>query len=168
MRVLALAVLTAVLPGCRKPAPPPPAPTPQALGKELATFPQMLVPLTAQSVIDYQDALARKGADNVTITSFRQTYILREATVENKKVKLFVGYAGTWQAPKGSPLQPMAIQQFLRAFAADPEAEVAMVAAPKGTFFFTRVQLPDVIGAARDAGARSEDLPFSLVLGNGR
>lgn len=166
MSRLPLVILLAAFAACgRKPASPP---TAAALGAELATFPQLLVPPTEQTLIDWKEAVARKGAENVTLTSFRQSYTHGSATVNGKEVAVFVAYAGPWQAQKGMPLQLMSVPQFLRAFAADPQTDLAMVAAPKGNLFFTREQLPEIIGAVRAAGAASEDLPFTLIGGIGR
>jgi hypothetical protein len=166
MRLLPLVVLIAALAACgRKP---PAAPTPEALGTELATYPQILVPLTPQTLEDLRDVIARKGIENVSLSTFKQSYAHGSATVNGKHIAVFVAFAGTWQAPKGVPLQPMSVQQYLRAFAGDVETDVATLAAPKGNMFFTREQLPDVIGAARAAGASSGDLPFVVVAGSGR
>jgi hypothetical protein len=166
MKRAAFVVLAAAFLACRKPAPK--APAAEALGAELATFRQVLVPLTQQTLTEFQDAVSLKGAENVTLMNFRQTYEHGTATVDGSTVALFIAYAGPFQAPKGTPLQAMSVQQFLGAFAGDPATDIATLAAPKGNIFFTRQQLPDVIGAARAAGASSGDLPFSLIYGNGR
>ncbi len=165
MKLTAL-VLLAALCACRKA--PPQAPTAEALGAELASFPQLLAPLTQASLADYNDAVQRKGAENVMMTSFRQSYEHVKGKAGNKEVLLFIGFSGTFQAPQGVGLQPMSIQQFLRAFAADAQVDFATVRTPKGNLFFTRAQLPEIIGAARRAGAKDDDLPFAIVNGSGR
>lgn len=166
MKRLPLLVLVGAL-ACGKPAPPAP-PTVAAIGAELATFPQVLVPLSEKAWVDYTEAVSREGAANVTSASFRLAYMHGEASGKSKKAAVFVAYATPWEAPAKAPLQPMSVLQFLRAFAVDAETELAVVRAAKGGIIFSREQLPDVIGAARGAGASSEVLPFSLVRGSGR
>lgn len=167
MSRLPFAVLLAALLACRKPAPPAP-PTPEALAAELATFPQLLAPVAPEAVDDFTAAVARDGAARAGSAYIRKNYIHSSSTVNGRKAEVFVGYAGPWQAPKGTALQPMSVQQFLRTFGSDAQTDIATVIAPKGNMFFTREQLPDIIAAARAAGARSEDLPFTVVVGSGR
>lgn len=59
----------------------------------------------------------------------------------------------------------MAVQQYLRAFGADEEINLASVVAPRGSIFFTREQLPKIIAAARAAGAGDADQSYSVVYG---
>lgn len=166
MSRLPLMILLVAL-ACQRPAPLLP-PTPAALGAELATFHQVLVPLTPETLDDLKAAIAREGIENVTLTSFRQSYVHGSATVNGKKTAVFVAYSGPWQAPKGMLLRPMSVHQYLRAFAADAQTDLAMLTAPKGNMFFTRDQLPEILGVTRTAGASSDDLPFALISGSGR
>ncbi len=167
MNRLAFAVLLAALPACRKPGPPVP-PTPAAIGAELATYPQLLAPLTHESMESLVEAVNSHGAGSVTAANFRQSYLHRTAIINGVKTAVFVGYSTPWQALEKTPLQPMSVLQFLHAFAVDAETEIVMLHTPKGTLYFTREQLVDVIGAARTAGATSGDQPFTFVLGSAK
>lgn len=162
MRRLAGLLLLAALAACgRKPGPP----TPQAVGAELATFPQLLVPISSTTWALMQQEAALGGAGHPTADKYPKPYARAGVLVAGKESSVFLGYTGVFLAPAPVPLQPMSVQQFLRAFAMDGETEMAAVVAPKGSIFFTREHLPDVIGAAREAGATSSDLPYSIVRG---
>lgn len=140
-------------------------PTPEALGAELASFPQVLLPLTQDAYKRYTN-LAEKP--NPETAGGRQLYTHGSATVAGKPVALFLAYSGPWQAPKGLVLQPVSVLQFLRAFTADSQTDIAAVAAPKGSLYFTRAQLPDIVVAAKAAGASDADIPFGFIIGSGR
>lgn len=164
MNRLVLPLLLAALAACgEKPAAAPP--TPAAVGAELATFPQLLVPISSQTWAGMQQAVARGDPGLSFAHQYLRPYAHASVIVDGRENAVFVGYAGVWLAPAPVPLQPMSVQQFLKAFAADDGANLATVVAPKGSIFFTREQLPDVIGAARAAGATSADLPYSVVRG---
>lgn len=165
MSRLALAVLAAALASCRKPPIVPP--TAEALGAELATFPQLLAPLTPKTVDDMLDEMKMKGTTLPPAPSLEPQYLHGTATVNGKNIPVFVGYATPWKAPKGAPLQAMSVLQFVHAFAADTQTDVAMIVAPKGNIYFTREQEIDVFTAARAAKASSADLPFTMVRGGG-
>jgi hypothetical protein len=167
MRISALLLLAGALAACGK-APAPPAPTAQALGAELATFPQLLVPVSTSTWASMQAAVARNDMDHANANQYPRPYAHPVVTVGGKETPVLVAYAGAWLAPAPVPLQPMSVQQFLRAFGADEGTDLASVIAPKGRMFFTREQLPDVIAAARAAGATAEDAPYGIVLGLAR
>ena len=154
MRPFSLTLLLITLAACRKTAPPAP-PTPEALGAELATFRQVLMPLTPEAL-----NTARSDRPN--------PYALGSVLLDGRPAAVFAAYAGPWLAPREMLAQPMSIQQFLSAFGNDRRAGLAEVIAPKGALFFTREQLPDVIRAARAAGASDEALPFTIIRGAGQ
>jgi len=144
---------------------PPAAPTAEAVGAELATFPQLLVPISSQTWASMQSAAARNDTEHTAANQYPQPYAHSTVRVNGRDISAFVAYTGVWLAPAPVPLQPMSVQQYLRAFAADADTDLASVIAPKGSIFFTREQLPDVMGAARNAGATTADLPYSMVRG---
>ena len=158
MNRLPLVLLLLALAACGKKAPTPP--TPEAVGAELATFPQLLVPISSSTWASMQADPGSPTADQ-----YPRPYAHAAVLVDGRETPVFVGYTGVWLAPAPVPLQPMSVQQFLRAFAADAETDLARVIAPKGSIFFTRGQLPDVMSSARGAGAASADLPYSVVRG---
>lgn len=162
---LALLVMLAALAACGSKAPPGP-PTAEAIGAELATFPQLLVPISSGAWAGMNRIAAAYPA--ATPDLFPQPYAHGSAEAGGRTTAFFLGYASVWQAPAAVPLQPMSVQQFLRAFAADAATDHAGVIAPKGTIFFTREQLAEVMGAARTAGSTSADLPFMMVVGAGK
>lgn len=166
MKIAALVILAAALAACGKPRPK--APTPEAVGAELATFPQLLVPISSQTWASMQAAVARNDAEHAAANQYPQPYAHGSVLVGGLETPVIVAYTGVWLAPAPVPLQPMSVQQYLRAFGADAGTDLAGVIAPKGSIFFTREQLPDVIGAARKAGAGSEELPYSVVRGAAR
>ena len=162
-----LVILLAAFGACRKQAPTTP-PTPEALGAEIATFHQVLVPISTQTFVNMREAAARRGIENVSPGDFLDPYALGSVLINGQTVAVFTAYTGPWQAPREMPTQPMSIQQFLRAFGSDQRSNLAAIIAPKGNIFFTREQLLDVIGAARASGASSEDIPFTVIRGSGR
>ncbi|MBI2387246.1 MAG: hypothetical protein HYV14_14735 [Elusimicrobia bacterium] len=168
MRTAALVVLAAALAACGKTPEPPKAPTPAAVGAELATFPQLLVPISTSTWASMQAAAARNDPDHANANQYPRPYAHHAVRIDGRDVPVITAYTGVWLAPAPVPLQPMSVQQYLRAFGADADTDLASVIAPKGTIFFTREQLPDVIAAARAAGATSEDLPYGIVHGVAR
>ncbi|MDD5301680.1 MAG: hypothetical protein PHS14_01115 [Elusimicrobia bacterium] len=166
MKIAALVILAAALAACGKT--PPKAPTPEAVGAELATFPQLLVPISSQTWAGMQVAAKINDPGHVNANQYPHPYAHGSVLVGGRETAVIVAYTGVWLAPAAVPLQPMSVQQFLRTFGADPGTDLAGVIAQKGNIFFTREQLPDVIGAARKSGATSEDLPYSMVRGAGR
>lgn len=164
---LFVAILLAAASACRKPAPPEPA-TSKALGVELATFRQVLLPLTGETLENLRRAIRLHGPESVTLTSFQQTYVHGTATVNGAKASVLIAYSDPWRAPKGIFLQPMSVLQYLRAFANDAGTDLTMLSTPKGEIFFTREQLSEVSIAASEAGAGADDLPFVLIRGSGR
>lgn len=163
MNRLALLVLLIALAACgKKPAA---APTAEAVGAELATFPQLLVPISSQTWASMQSAALRKDAEHSDANQYPQPYAHATVILNGREIPAFVAYTGVWLAPTPVPLQPMSVQQFLRTFAANADMDLASVIAPKGSIFFTREQLPDVMGSARTAGAGATDLPYSIVRG---
>lgn len=168
MRAAALVVLAAALAACGKAPAPPAAPTAAALGAELATFPQLLVPISTTTWAGMQKAIAINDTTRVDANQYPQPYAHYTVRISSTDVPVIVAYTGVWLAPAPIPLQPMSVQQYLRAFGADAGTDLASVIAPQGRIFLTREQLPDVIAAARAAGATSDDLPYSIVHGVAR
>lgn len=168
MRRLALALALAALAACGKKAPETVAPSPAAVGAELATFPQLLVPISTQTWAAMAAASERGDGYHSAATQYAKPYAHGVARVEGRESDVFVGYSSVLLAPAPVPLQPMSVQQFLSAFAADDATNLASVVAPKGAIFITREQLPEVIGAARAAGAPAGDMPYSVVRGEKR
>lgn len=168
MKAAALVVLAAALAACGKAAAPPAPPTAQALGAELATFPQLLVPVSTETWASMQAAVVRNDMDHANANQYQRPYAHPVVTVGGKDTRVLVAYTGAWLAPAPVPLQPMSVPQFLRTFGADEGTDLASVIAPKGRMFFTREQLPDVIAAARAAGAVAGDAPYGIVLGLAR
>lgn len=167
---LAALLIVAALAACGKAdeAPPAAPPTPEAVGAELATFPQILVPISTATWTSMQEAAARDDLPRINATAHPHPYAHPTVLVDGKETPVLMGYTGLWLAPSPLPLQPMSVQQFLRVFGAGEGADLASVIAPRGAIFFTRAQLPDVIAAARAAGASSAELPYSLVRGAAR
>lgn len=157
-----------LLAACGRTPADPKAPPPQAVGAELATFPQLLVPISTSAWAGMQDAAARNDPARAVPDAYPQPYAHDSVLVEGKETSAIVAFTGVWLAPSPVPLRPMSVQQYLRAFGADAGTDLASVIAPKGRIFFTREQLPDVIAAARAAGATSEDLPYGVVRGAAR
>ncbi|MEK7232583.1 MAG: hypothetical protein AAB268_02110 [Elusimicrobiota bacterium] len=166
MRLAALAVLAAAFAACGNP--PEKTPTPDAVGAELATFPQLLVPISSQTWASMQMATKRNDVNFINANQYPQPYAHGSVLVADRDTPVILAYTSVWLAPAPAPLQPMSVQQYLRIFGAVTEINLAVVIAPKGNIFFTREQLPDIMGAVRKAGAGSEDLPYSVVHGAGR
>lgn len=166
MRRLALPLLLVALASCGKLAPE--TPTPAAIGAELATFPQLLVPISTQTWAAMAAASERGDGDHSAANRYAKPYAHGVAHVDGRESPVFVGYSSVLLAPAPVPLQPMSVQQFLSAFALDDGTNLASVIAPKGAIFLTREQLPELIGAARTAGATAGDMPYSVVRGEAR
>lgn len=170
MKIAALVVLAAALAACDKDKSPaaPTAPAAEAVGIELATFPQLLVPISTQTWASMRAAAARNDASGLTADRYPEPYAHATVQVDGRTTIVLAAYTSVRLAPARIPLQPMKAQQFLRAFTADMDAELGSVVAPQGHIFFTRSQLPDIIIAAAKAGAGIDDLPYSIVRGTGR
>jgi len=164
---LALVVLAAALAAaCRKPAPPEP-PTPEEIGAELATFPQLLVPLSTDTAKGLKRAIELRGRlENVTRDDFEQSYEVVSVNEGGVSLAVMLAYAGAWLAPSGTLSQAMSVPQFFHAFEADAQAGVAVIVAPKGNIVITRDQIPRVRAKLVDAGVSDRQLPFSLVRGS--
>lgn len=167
MRLLALPLLLALAACGSKPAATP-APTPADIGAELATFAQLLVPISTQTWAAMAAAAERGDVYHSEANQYTKPYALGVARIDGRENAVFVGYSSVLLAPAPVPLQAMSVQQFLRAFAAADGANLASVIAPKGGIFIKREELPDVIGAARAAGATAGDMPYSVVRGEAR
>lgn len=165
MRLSALLLLAAALAACgTKPSAAPVPPTPEALGAELATFPQLLVPISTSTWSLMLDAGSKKDPQGAKATWHTNPYAHVSLSIDGKHAEALIAYTGVWLAPRPAPLQPMSVQQYLQAFAADAGTDLAIVVAPKGTFYITRTQLVDVMQAASAAGAGLVDLPYSIIL----
>ncbi len=168
MRFFALVVLAVTITACGK-AKTPEAPTgPDAVGAELATFPQLLVPISTQTWASMRAAAAKDDISSLTADRYPQPYARATVQVNGHTTVVLPAYTSVRLAPAQVPLQVMTVQQYLRAFTADPVADLGGVVAPRGHIFFTRAQLPDVVIAAAKAGAGLEDMPYSVVRGAGR
>lgn len=154
-----LLVLATAHAACRKSAPP--ASDPAAIGRELATFRQVLMPLSPQFV----ELIGRSGVERAVPSDVPVPYMLGEIPVNGRLSPVFAAYTDPWKAPKGLAMRPMSIDQFLSSFAFDMRADIALVRAPKGDIHFTRGQLPEVLAAAHAAGAAVENLPLSVING---
>ena len=169
MSRLTLAVLLAALAACQKPAPPASAPpTPEALGAELATFRQILVPISTQTWSEMQWAVSHGDEERSKAYQYPQPYAHALVPLNGRDTDVLVAYTSIWLAPDLVPLQPMSVEQYLRAFEADTGTNLATLIAPMGTIFFTREQLPGILAAAKASGASSTDLPYSVVRGAAR
>ena len=170
MKIVAFAVLAALLAACGRDKTPaaPTAPTAEAIGAEMATFPQLLVPISTTTWAGMQAAAARNDASGLTADRYPRPYAHGTVQVNGRTTAVLAAYTSVRLAPAQMPLQPMKVQQFLRALTADDEAELGSVIAPQGHIFFTRAQLPDVVIAAAKAGAGIDDMPYSIVRGTGR
>ena len=169
MKITALLVLTTLIAACGgKTTPPPSAPTAEAIGAELATFPQLLVPISTTTWASMRAAAARGDAAGLTADRYPHPYTYATVEVNGRTAIVLAAYTSIRLAPGQMPLQPMKVQQYLRAFTADMDAELASVVTPQGHIFFTRAQLSDVVIAAAKAGAGLDDMPYSIVRGTGR
>jgi hypothetical protein len=170
MRIAALVVLAVTLAACGKEKSPaaPAAPTAEAMGAELATFPQLLVPISTQTWASMRAAAARNDISGLTANLYPQPYSHASVQVDGRNAAVLAAYTSVSLVPAQIPLQVMTVQQYLRAFTADMVADIGSVVTPRGHIFFTRAQLPDIIITAAKGGARLEDMPYSVVRGTGR
>lgn len=164
MKIAALAAVLA-LAACGKTPPIPQAPTPAAVGAELATYTQLLAPISPETWARMQEAAARRDAEGSLAIRHHNPYAHAAVRVDGKETAAIVAYTSAWLAPATVPLQPMSVSQFLRAFGADTGTNLASVISPHGTLVFTREQLPHVYTAALAAGAPVEDQRYSVVFG---
>ena len=74
MRTAALVVLAAALAACGKAPKTPAAPTPAAVGAELATFPQLLVPISTTTWAGMQKAIALNDMTRANAVQYPQPY----------------------------------------------------------------------------------------------
>ena len=162
MSRLALVVLIAALAACGK-SRPGGGPTADELGAEAATFAQVLVPLSTQTLAGFEEAVKRNPS-SVTAADFPLIYEAGYATIDGRSVPVMVGYANPWLAPADVIYQPMSVPQFLRA--CQSEGLDAVLIAPKGRIFISRLQLEDVRAKVVALGAPSSDMPFSFIRGN--
>lgn len=154
----AFVVLVAALAACGRGEAPPAPPSASELGAELATFRQILVPLSPATAEN-----AKLDPEN-----FKEVYELGTTTSEGASIGVLVAYSDPWLLPASAIGRPMSVLQFLRAFGQEERAQAAALVAPKGQLYFTRAQLPGVLAGARTAGASDADLPFSAVKGSAR
>jgi len=161
MSRLALAALIA-LAACGKPRPAG-GPTAAELGSEAATFAQVLVPLSTQTLAGFEEAVKRNPR-TVTPSDFPLIYELGYATIDGRTVPVMVGYATPWMAPADVLHQPMNVPQFLRA--CQLEGRDAVLIAPKGRIFIPRSQLEEVRAKVVSLGPPKPDLPFGFIRGN--
>jgi len=170
MRIIALVLLAVAIAACGKEKSPvvPTAPTAEAIGAELATFPQLLVPISTQTWASMRTAAASNNLSGLTADRYPQPYARASVQVNGRNAVVLAAYTSVRLAPAQVPMQVMAVQQYLRVFTADTAADLGGVVTPQGHIFFTRAQLPDVIIGATKAGSSFEDMTYSVVRGTGR
>lgn len=162
-----LAALTAAaFSACGEKAPKPP--TPEEVGTELATFRSVFVPISSGTWKSMELAQKRDPNAIVRPNQFPEPYAHGLVLIGDREATVSVAYTSVLLAPAPVPLEAMSVTQYLRAFEYDARAELASVIAPKGRLFIARDALPRVAGAARAAGAPTDDAPFSVVRGTGR
>lgn len=169
MKLAALALLAVLIAACggEKKAPPAP-PTAEALGAELATFPQLLVPISTTTWASMRAAASRGNDAGIEASRYPNPYDHGKVQVAGRETPILVAFTSVMMAPAGVPLQPMSVQQYLRAFMADAGTDLGGVVAQKGNIYFTRAQLPDIIIAVSKTGVTLDDMPYSMVRGAGR
>ena len=151
MKRLMIVALTAALTACGKTKIPPSPTSAAAVGVELATYPQVLVPLSAHPLGNAETA-----------------YQYGAATVSGSTVAAMIAYSSAWLLPDTSTARPMTPLQFLQAFASSEPCGLAVLITPKGSLLIGRSDLLDVLVAARDAGAATAELPFTAIRGSAR
>lgn len=162
----ALAALAAAVASCEKPAVKPA--TPEEVGKELATFRQLFVPISSTTWKSMEVASKRDKDAHTRPNQFPEPYARETVIVGGRDAISLVAYTSVLLAPGGVPMESMSALQYLRLFEYDRVAELARVIAPKGSIFIARDALPHVSAAAMAAGAPAEDPPYSMVRGAGR
>lgn len=162
----ALAALGVAASSCGKPAAKPA--TPEEVGKELATFRQLFVPISSTTWKSMELAGKRGGEEHIRPNQFPDPYVRETVIVGGRDAINLVAYTSVLLAPGGVPMESMSALQYLRLFEHDRGAELARVIAPKGSIFIARDALPHVSAAAMAAGAPAEDPPYSVVRGAGR
>jgi hypothetical protein len=163
MRVLTAVLLAVSLAACDRKQAPPATPTAEALGAELATFRQVLVLLSPETMRNLAHAESIRGPGNAVTGDFSEVYGHLESIVGGSTVAVMVAYSGAWLLPKDVVARPMTPTQFLRAFIVNEECARAVVITPRGDLVVSREQVLDVLIETRQAGAVGEDLPFSLI-----
>lgn len=163
MNRLAFAVLAALLAACGSSGPSA-SPSSDALGAEAATFPQVLVPVSTQTLAGFEEAAARLGAGSVTAADFQQTYELASLVVDGRPADVMIAYTNPWLAPAQMLHRPMTVAQFFRV--CEAEGRDAVLVAPKGQIFVPRAQVPDVRSKVILLGVSDADLPLAFIRGS--
>ncbi len=163
MKGLILACLAVALAACETRSPKPPVP--EEVGAELATFRQLFVPISTGAWNSM--VLAAKTAPDTFIqpNQYANPYAHDMVLVGGRAVSASIAYTSVLLVPSGVPLESMSVLQYLRLFEHDAGAELARIAAPKGSIFLARDALPRVTAAASAAGAPAADSPYSVVFG---
>lgn len=169
MNRAAFVVLAAALAACGRSPAPTAQPTPEAIGAEIATFSQILVPLSTQTISNLKIAAELKGGlQNVTTGDFTPDYQFGSVTADGKPAAVLVAFSDPWLAPTEALTMPMSLPQFLRAYEASPKASLAVLIAPRGEIIITREHLPRVRQVVAVSGRPDADLPFVLIRGHRR
>jgi len=163
MKGLILAGLAASLTACGTGAPKPPVP--EEVGAELATFRQLFVPISSETWKGMSLAAQTAPSTFIRPNQYGDPYVRDMVLVGGREVSANIAYTSVLLVPSGVPLESMSVLQYLRLFEHDAGADLARVAAPKGSIFIARDALPRVTAAARAAGSPAEDSPFSVVFG---
>jgi hypothetical protein len=164
MNRLAFAVLAVALASCGRSVPAA-GPTADELGIEAATFPQVLVPLSTQTLAGFEEAAARLGdSSGVTAADFKQTFELESFAMNGQATSVMIAYTNPWLAPAQVLHRPMTVPQFLRA--CESEGRDAVLVAPKGQIYIPRAQMPDVRAKIILLGASDKDLPLLFIHGS--
>ncbi len=162
-----------LLSACGEKAPPPAQsgahPSADAVGAELASFAQILVPIVPASLDEYKRAAEFRGGEaNVGDGDVSLSYSRGASVVAGSTITVFVGYAGAWLMPVETTARPMTPLQFLRALDSAVDCAGAVVLAPRGKLYVPREQLMDVTIAAQKADAPAKDAPLVLIRGSAR
>lgn len=158
----AILLFAVTLTACRKPAPAG-APSAAALGAELATYRQVLVPLSPETAENIARVEKIKGPGNAVTGDFKEVYAHGETRIAGSTVAVLVAYSGAWLLPAGFAARPMTPAQFLRAFMGEETTARAVVIAPRGSLIVSREQVLDVLLETRKASPSDADLPFALI-----
>ena len=92
MKLAAVAALAVALAACGKK--PPTAPTPEAVGAELATFPQILVLISSTTWADMQSAVGRNDMSHSEATAYPRPYAHGIVTLDGRETPVLVAYTG--------------------------------------------------------------------------